>query len=598
MLEPKSKTLLTLFGDSSNDKYYVPNFQRDFAWGSEQIDDLWRDLRNPDQEGVFLGHLILHRKSEDDDAAADGEGLAIIDGQQRLTTLSLLIVACRDYARKKKLHEHVVDLQRLLAFTNRATLKVEGLRLKVGKNISNIYSYMVEDERWEETSFPARANGAAMKRESNRIKPLYEFFEKELAELNTNDFIKLKEAIYGCYFIVLEISDRSQAFDIFERTNARGVPLNIADLLKNLLFSREDLKTLDSKWTEIVERAGISIQRMIKYYASLHHELVRKKELYRKLRGTVLTLQTSDFIESLSRFSAFYKYCLNAGDIDEFNTMLDIAGFANIRGNVAYCKSVKKSIDALHFFGITQATPVIYAGLSTANRLEEPSRSAPLNKLFVEVITAIEKYHFVNNVICTNVGHDIEVLYAKKSKSLYHCPSAAEFKTLCKELVADLSNMRDKRENFVSKFADIVYDPTPYTLGLISYIFDRFQNQGESGAQVRDIFVRDPKIFMREYSIDHFWEQSKKESFDGTPEQIDNIGNLNVLPRHTNSDDLNGLNPAEKAALLRERHCEGLKYVKDFLAFYDDAGGKWTGEEVDRRAIVIAEKGFDEVWAM
>lgn len=601
-LRPESRSLIDLFGDSSNDRYYVPSFQRDYAWGAEQVPELWTDLMasEGDGEGTFLGHLILYRKSSADVGNDDEPaGLGIIDGQQRLTTLSLLILACRDHAREKKLMEHAADLQRLLSFTDRVSLNTGGVRVEVASNISSLYKYMVSDEAWFETSFPTKLKGVTkLKRGANRIRPVYDFFRNELRKLKKEaDFIKLKGAVYNCYFIVLEINEKSQAFEIFERNNARGIPLNIADLLKNLLFSRDDLTTLEQKWDEIVKRAGSTMQRMIKYYAYLHHGLVRKKDTYRKLRGTVLGMQTPEFMTSLDKFSVFYSYCNQVGDADKFNTVLTAIGNANVRGNESYCKSIKRSIDALSFFGITQTTPVIYAGLNAVSRLEEKGRSAPLSKLIVEVVECIEKYHFVNNVICTSVGHDIEVLYANKAAEFYKCPSVQEFKAICKDLITKLKEKRETKGNFTSKFVEIYYGVTPYELGLIGYIFDRFQNVGEYGAQIEWIFNTDPEVILRDFSIDHFWEQGNREHFEGDPDMVDNIGNLNILPRHTNSDDVNSLEIPEKIKVLKQRNYEGLKYLKDFLQWYESDCEKWTETEVRKRATLLAEKAFDEIWA-
>ena len=74
------------------------------------------------------------------------------------------------------------------------------------------------------------------------------------------------EKLYDSSFVVIEIEDTQEAFDIFERTNARGMELNAADLLKNYLFARQASDNLSQDWESIIENSSGNILRMIKYY--------------------------------------------------------------------------------------------------------------------------------------------------------------------------------------------------------------------------------------------------------------------------------------------------------------------------------------------
>ncbi|MCK9352492.1 MAG: DUF262 domain-containing protein [Candidatus Pacebacteria bacterium] len=599
-LDPKNRTLIDLLGDTSTDKYYVPNFQRDFAWGNDQVEELWSDLINAEddnEDSVFLGHLILYRRNKNSDDDDSETGLGIIDGQQRITTLSLLIIACRDYAKELGFYEHSADLQNLLSFKDRATLEVSGFRVKVANNIRHLFEYMVGDQQWQSSGFPLKIRNQSQKKPIKKIQPVYDFFMENLRSLKSKeDFVKLKKSLYRCYFIVLEIDVKTKAFEIFERTNARGVPLNIGDLLKNLLFSKDDLHSLEPKWDDIVQRSGTTLPRMVKYFTVLFHGLARKKDIYRKLKGTVLSMETEIFIDQLSSFSQFYQYSIDGGDVDLLDLVLDDTKNKLLRGNLAHYRSVQRVIESLTFFGVTQPIPVIYSGLVALGNISGTDGNTALNKKYIELITTIEKYHFVNNVICTTVGHETEVLYATYAQKIYSSETSADFKKHCTELEAELRKKKEKEANFVAKFTDIYYEPKPSVLGLLAYIFDRFQNIGEEGGQIKNIFNTDSKVIVRDYSVDHFWEQSAAPHFEGPKELLHNIGNLNIIPRHTNSDDVKGLAPLEKISILRERNFEGLKYVKDFATFFESKGSKWTQSEVNERAKELAIKAYSEIW--
>src|SRR5690625_4192207 len=83
MMEPSNQSLYALFSNSA--RYSVPRFQRDYAWGLGEWEDLWGDIETlVDEEFHYMGYIVLQRRSQ--------HHFEIIDGQQRLITLSLLVL--------------------------------------------------------------------------------------------------------------------------------------------------------------------------------------------------------------------------------------------------------------------------------------------------------------------------------------------------------------------------------------------------------------------------------------------------------------------------------------------------------------------------
>ena len=84
LMEPTNQTFQELIGNGV--KYQVPRFQRDYAWDREQWEDLWSDIETvKDEQYHYMGYIVLQRKSQHD--------FEVIDGQQRLITLSLVVLA-------------------------------------------------------------------------------------------------------------------------------------------------------------------------------------------------------------------------------------------------------------------------------------------------------------------------------------------------------------------------------------------------------------------------------------------------------------------------------------------------------------------------
>lgn len=84
LMEPKNENFNELIGGSN--KYIVPRFQRDYAWDIDQWEDLWSDVTALDDEGFhYMGYIVLQQKEQYQHE--------VIDGQQRLVTLSIIVLA-------------------------------------------------------------------------------------------------------------------------------------------------------------------------------------------------------------------------------------------------------------------------------------------------------------------------------------------------------------------------------------------------------------------------------------------------------------------------------------------------------------------------
>ena len=229
--------LKLLFGKDV--RYVVPLFQRPYVWNEvEHWKPLWTDvtaivemfLHDPKEVSPhFLGAVVLDHITTQ---VAEVEARQVIDGQQRLTTLQILIAACRDAA-----DAHGFDKQaRVLAklTENDPDLIAEAQhRLKVWP--TNV----------DRVSFGAVVAGSAEADRKSPITRAYAFFLKTVsdwfdeapdAEESLSALIAVLRSLLKIVVIDLEHNDNAQV--IFETLNARGTPLRASDLIKNFLFQR------------------------------------------------------------------------------------------------------------------------------------------------------------------------------------------------------------------------------------------------------------------------------------------------------------------------------------------------------------------------
>ncbi|SDP59910.1 GmrSD restriction endonuclease domain-containing protein [Lentzea jiangxiensis] len=231
MVTANETTLQDLLEGSK--QYRVPLYQRTYSWEKKQLSQLWDDVVQLAEDRIthesathFIGSVVL--------APSPGNGptgvpqYLVVDGQQRLTTLTLLLCAIRDHRAK---HEDPIHRGRMndLYLTN--PYKPESQRLKVVPTQTNRDAYQACVD-----STP-HAGG------SDQIGAAYRFFAAKLVELDDPvdqfDIERLENAVIsGLALVSITTHPGDNAHRIFESLNNTGAALSQADLLRNYLFMR------------------------------------------------------------------------------------------------------------------------------------------------------------------------------------------------------------------------------------------------------------------------------------------------------------------------------------------------------------------------
>jgi hypothetical protein len=394
--------------------------------------------------------------------------------------------------------------------------------------------------------------------------------------------------LYRAYVIEIVIGNELEAFDIFERTNARGLDLNVADLLKNYLFASVDEVNVEEMWSEIVTNSENTLQRMLKYFWVSSHGYVQKKDLYRELKGYGREVGAEKLTAELYRFSRFFQ-TVRALDSVKLHDGLVENDFSLIAENEGYQGELSRVFEALKLFQVQQAYPVIYATFAAFKRAGGDLKAL---KVLLGVLGSIEKYHFINNAVCDRVGNEVEGLYADTAKAF---AESENFKKTADQFIDELKKKRADSAEFSTRFSDISYRSD--TIPLIHYIFDRINNLGHKDSQWVPLYNPDKSLLKKNFNIEHFLPQNPEtELTDDDAASIDNIGNLLVISRHSNSS-FGNLLPTEKIELLKEpKHSGKLGYLQDFVASYGNEAKRWSEKSIHNRAADLAKTAFSSVW--
>jgi hypothetical protein len=308
LLNTGTSTFLELIGNGR--LYSVPAYQRDYSWTEEQWEDLWTDLedlaRRP-EDTHYMGALVVEGKSDRE--------FAVIDGQQRLATLSLFVLAV--IARLLDLSTSGVDREsnrqradalraRFIGEKDPASL-VESSKLTLNDNDNAFYQdYLVQ--------LRAPINPRGLSKSNKLLWQCFCYFRRQIDGWcdQTTDGAQLARLVSETtgrqlMFIRIAVDDELNAYTVFETLNARGLELSATDLLKNYLFSRlrtaSDLQALQRRWKSLM--ATVHQERFpefLRYHLQCELPRVRTQRLFKLVRERVRTGEdTFALLDALER---------------------------------------------------------------------------------------------------------------------------------------------------------------------------------------------------------------------------------------------------------------------------------------------------------
>ena len=288
--------------------YVIPLFQRPYSWKRDDWETLWNDIvetyRFRPEGGHFLGPIVS--KS----LAGTPEGVSpyiVIDGQQRLTTLSILIAVLRDKIRE----------------TNAiASERLDDLCLK-NKYADGEYHYKIRPTLGDHAAYSAIVDGKRHsfdEDDTNLVLRAYDYFSNALdrnldeEEDETIDFARLERLLLDEVEVVsITLNDSDNEYRIFESLNWKGAPLSQADLLRNYFFMRVPSERQEALYSEVWLKMQAmldtnNLAEFFRYQYMSSGEFVREKDIYLKWRSRLERLQPDELADEMIRLAGFAQY--------------------------------------------------------------------------------------------------------------------------------------------------------------------------------------------------------------------------------------------------------------------------------------------------
>ena len=530
----------------SGGKYIIPKFQRDYSWDLEQWGDLWQDIQNmiAEHSEHYMGYLVLQ--------TSKGKDCLIIDGQQRFTTITIIILAAIKAIQKliDKGVEVAENEQRVKTLQNTYIGNVDPMSLEydnilvLNRNNDAYYKeYIVKlgEMRVRNTSYTEKLMRKCFEWYDRQMSGLYKT-GREYAELITN-------IVDNLYFTIIRVDDEMNAFRVFETLNARGVQLSSADLLKNYLFSLVDnssqypdrIMTLEEKWSSLTQNIQAEkLPDFIRYYWNSKNKTVRANELFKAIRGKIKSAEeVFALVNEMMEYSDIYMALRNAND-------------ELWQGR----REITDNIELLNLFIMKQPYSLLMAAYKHLERND-----------FVRLLSDVITVGFRYNVICGKNPNDIEKVYNTIATQIFNT-SVYNRSQLQEIYVAD--------NEFVTVFSHKVFSPNTRNNKVVKYILGKYE-RFKGG-------TRDISLTSETDTLEHILPQNPGLEWGddnyGFDSLIYRIGNLCLLEKNYNRD-LENKPYSAKCEVYEQSAFETTKAIPS--TFHE-----WNSDAINQRQMQMA----------
>ena len=482
-----------IFEIGSKTIYKIPKYQREYTWGVNEWNQLFDDIVS-NEEGYFLGSYICVSTR-----TMGTPELELIDGQQRFTTISILLSAI--YSRLNKNREKLDEdeISTLINIKKELTYNVEKgiykpkLLLQVqNSNLDDYLSLLYENEIISDKI--KKPNNAG----NRRIYKAFKYFNKCIDEYinenlheNNNEIsllLDLKDKFNEAMIVGIEVDSHKDAYMLFESLNNRGIPLSAVDLIKNTLISLSESSNKSDECYEewktalgyLTDEYSTQERFFRQYYNAFREELnqpfigdnpTKKYPLaYLATRTTLLDIYEklikndfNSFLENLVKEAKIYSIIINNSDEDRIykDKLLDLERIQGAPSYILllYILTEQKRLN-ISDEQILYLVNLLIKFFVRRNITDIPN-TRNLNKIFMDIIENIKKMQ--GEEVCTYIKNNLrevsasdELFEQKLRGNLYdENPEATRF-ILCsiealhqtKEIYTDLWS-RDNSNKYI-----------------------------------------------------------------------------------------------------------------------------------------------------
>lgn len=524
-------------------QYVIPLFQRTYSWTNKELDILWKDIielcevENPRTH--FIGSIVNMP------TVSVPEGVAkflLIDGQQRLTTIFVLLTLLRNKAREMQNREFADEINNTLLVNP----------YKKDNDFFKLMPTQVDRDTYK-NFINGKPNDA-----DNQLTKAYNFFDRKLKQIHI-EHEKLKKIITSYFSVVSIVLDADDnPYLVFESLNAKGRPLTQADLIRNYFFMRihvdKQEENYNSYWQPMQTALNDTLTEYIRHFLMRDGNIIKQNDVYYALKERVTSVNMTDYLKELQKYSVYYQRLL----YPEFEPEKDL----------------QKYFRRLNKIEVTTAYPLLlnFYGYYAENKISGAD--------FITILKILENY-LIRRFVCNVPTNQLNKIFPSVFSQLI-----AKYPDNLIEGVKILLQSRGypKDSEFSLRFKDT-----------------KFYGQGDRQIKAKLIletleenFAHKETVPFDNLTIEHIMPQTLSEwwqnhlgvEWEETHELfLHTIGNLTLTAYNT---EMSNDNFTTKKQIYNESHLDLNKYFSSISS--------WTRTEIEKRSETLAKQAL-AIWS-
>lgn len=465
-MTPRESTLGSIL-NIKNKQYEIPRFQREYSWEKkhykEFLEDMIANINVKENEleatQYFMGTMLF----VGDKDRPTKEPVYVVDGQQRLTTVTILFSVIANLFKKKG--NEVLSNS---IFQYIMTRNNDGEEIRVLKTVSSYpyFSFFIQSLDKDYVNEPTSE-------EEINIKTTYDFFEKNLQEGNLRalfqkkgkrckqfshtDLLKaIRDQVLSATVIEILTEEKKVANTLFEILNAKGKGLSNVDMIKNKIF--EELDTIEpadfasEKWNRIHDlldscNEGIGFATFLRHYLSSKYKSVSKANLYDKFKELIKVSDYKLFLKNLEHNALIYRKI--------------VAPQRQDYGNRKEYYWLVQSLD-----NFNKVFNIINIRVPFLALLDAKERDVISMKTFKDIVIYMENFHFAYTAILSKGTNRVEKHYSTFAINLRKSDNKQTSNKIITDLKKNLESLYPTYIDFKNKFITLAFSKVDTPLNL------------------------------------------------------------------------------------------------------------------------------------
>ncbi|PDW34901.1 DUF262 and DUF1524 domain-containing protein [Helicobacter pylori] len=544
-MDAKATTLLNFFEQTQTNQFVIPIYQRVYSWGKEQCEQLWDDIiktgGNDQMNGHFIGSILYVL-----DDNTHSSPLLIIDGQQRLTTITLLFIALRnrssDEVKRKKMESYLINSDKKF-------------RLILSESDKDTLLFLIDENKRKPSELSLKI--------MENFKLFEEWIRKNTDKLET--IFKGLEKLMIVWIALKKGKDDPQL--IFESMNSKGIELTQTDLIRNYIVMETEVENQENFYNQYWRAMEENFKQSEKQS--------KKEDLFNKFVRHYLTIKTREIPNINKVYKAFKDYRQKEG-IEIEDLLKDLQKYCGYFCQIAFKKEADKDLNKALSFLVDLEMDVIYPLLL---ELYSDYSDGVLSKQdFIPIIYLTESY-ICRRAVCglgTNSLNKVFPFVTKKiNKDQYLESIKVHFGYLTEK--QRFPNNDEFKEHFIT--IDF------YHFKKKKYFFERLEN-----------FERKEPVNTQECTIEHImpqtlteeWKRDLGENFQAIHDKyLHTIGNLTLTGYNTEYSNRSFQEKRDMEKGFKQSPLKLNQSLKDLESFGE--------KEIEKRANDLADWAL-KIW--